>query len=218
MEETRYMISDASKRLNIESHTLRYWQDELELEIPRNELGHRYYRDEDIATISKIKKLKDQGFQLKAIKMLLPDLDKLEALDPVSLLKLREEVNDNEDEKDMGEATMLPSDCNKAEVDKLTKTDRMDEFRAIMKDIFTEALKDNHMDIDSLTLANHDSVVIPLIKHMEYLKEVQEEKEEERYRQVDRMLREAQNGNLHTAASKEKRKRIFKGGKLIHLL
>ena len=39
MEKVRYMISDASSMVNVESHVLRYWEDELELNIPRNENG-----------------------------------------------------------------------------------------------------------------------------------------------------------------------------------
>ena len=40
MEKVRYMISDAANIVNVESHVLRYWEDELELNVPRNELGH----------------------------------------------------------------------------------------------------------------------------------------------------------------------------------
>ena len=47
MEKVRYMISDASSMVNVESHVLRYWEDELELNIPRNEMGHRYYTQEN---------------------------------------------------------------------------------------------------------------------------------------------------------------------------
>ena len=42
MDEMRYTISDAAKMVKVESHVLRYWEDELALEIPRNEMGHRY--------------------------------------------------------------------------------------------------------------------------------------------------------------------------------
>lgn len=38
-----YLISDASRQVQVEAHVLRYWEDELGLPIPRNELGHRYY-------------------------------------------------------------------------------------------------------------------------------------------------------------------------------
>ena len=43
--EKGYMISDASKMLEVENHVLRYWEEELDLPIPRNELGHRYSRE-----------------------------------------------------------------------------------------------------------------------------------------------------------------------------
>ncbi len=71
MEKVRYMISDAAHLVNVESHVLRYWEDELELTIPRNEMGHRYYTKDNIKDFQKIKELKDQGYQLKAIRMIL---------------------------------------------------------------------------------------------------------------------------------------------------
>ena len=78
MDHTRYIISDASKQVEVEPHVLRYWEEELELEIPRNAMGHRYYREQELDTIRGIKKLKEQGFQLKAIKMILPNIKKVE--------------------------------------------------------------------------------------------------------------------------------------------
>ena len=74
MEGTRYMISDAAKKVEVEAHVLRYWEEELELPIARNELGHRYYTRENIRIFQNIKELKERGFQLKAIKVLLPEI------------------------------------------------------------------------------------------------------------------------------------------------
>ena len=71
MENVRYMISDAANIVNVESHVLRYWEEELELAIPRNEMGHRYYTEENIAQFQKIKEWKEQGYQLKAIRMMI---------------------------------------------------------------------------------------------------------------------------------------------------
>ena len=68
-KEKIYLISDASKKVEVESHVLRYWEDELKLPVKRNELGHRYYTEEDITEFREIKKLKEQGLQLKAIRM-----------------------------------------------------------------------------------------------------------------------------------------------------
>ena len=39
MKENKYTISEAARLLSVENHVLRYWEEELELKIPRNELG-----------------------------------------------------------------------------------------------------------------------------------------------------------------------------------
>lgn len=69
----QYLISDAAKQVEVESHVLRYWEEELQLPIQRNKLGHRYYTEEDIERFRMIKKWKDQGLQLKAIRNALKD-------------------------------------------------------------------------------------------------------------------------------------------------
>ena len=66
-------ISDAAKEVKVESHVLRYWEEELHLPIKRNELGHRYYTEEDVERFKQIKSMKERGLQLKAIKMILKD-------------------------------------------------------------------------------------------------------------------------------------------------
>lgn len=71
MNDTIYYISEASKKVEVEPHVLRYWEDELKLSIGRNEMGHRYYTGKDIETLRRIKQLKEQGLQLKAIRMVL---------------------------------------------------------------------------------------------------------------------------------------------------
>ena len=93
MDEVRYMISEASKRVEVEDHVLRYWEEQLALPIGRNEMGHRYYKESDIDLLKTIKHLKEQGFQLKAVKMLLPNLHKLEALDSQTMIRLKDEMN-----------------------------------------------------------------------------------------------------------------------------
>ena len=71
MEKVRYMISDAAAMAGVETHVLRYWEDELDLTIPRNEMGHRYYTSENIQEFKRIKELKEKGYQLKAIRAIL---------------------------------------------------------------------------------------------------------------------------------------------------
>ena len=73
--EKTYLISDAAKQVTVEAHVLRYWEEELALPIKRNELGHRYYTEEDISRFKEIRDLKERGLQLKAIRSLLTRAD-----------------------------------------------------------------------------------------------------------------------------------------------
>ena len=68
--ENVLLISDAARKVDVEAHVLRYWEEELKLPIKRNELGHRYYTEEDVNRFKEIKELKERGLQLKAIKMI----------------------------------------------------------------------------------------------------------------------------------------------------
>ena len=77
MGEVHYMISEASKRVNVETHVLRYWEEELELPIGRTEMGHRYYTEENIQLFRCIKELKEQGMFLKDLKNMIPDIIRL---------------------------------------------------------------------------------------------------------------------------------------------
>ena len=74
MGEVRYMISEAAKQVNMETHVLRHWEEELGLQIGRTEMGHRYYTEEDIRLFNCIKELKEQGMLLKELKDLIPDM------------------------------------------------------------------------------------------------------------------------------------------------
>lgn len=74
MGNTRFMISEAAKKVQVESHVLRYWEDELGIKIGRTEMGHRYYTEDDIQLFRCIKKLKNEGMLLRDLKPLIPEL------------------------------------------------------------------------------------------------------------------------------------------------
>lgn len=71
MDEREYSVSEAVQLSGVPSHVLRYWEEELQLEIRRTSQGHRVYTDADLALFARVKELKDKGIQLKAIRMLL---------------------------------------------------------------------------------------------------------------------------------------------------
>lgn len=77
MGEVRFMISEAAKKLQVEAHVLRYWEEELGLHIGRTEMGHRYYTEDDIQLFLCIQKLKNEGILLRELKALIPQLTEL---------------------------------------------------------------------------------------------------------------------------------------------
>lgn len=219
MAEIHYLISDASKKVDVESHVLRYWEDELELAIPRNEMGHRYYTEAHIRLFRQIKDLKEKGYQLKAIKTALDKIieDGQEAVIPDELLEeqVTQALKESAVVIDMGEGTGLAPVQNPAQV--VVAQEKMDQFQEIMNHIIGRALEVNNeqlsQDVSSLV---NDKV----IKELEYLMRVKDEKEDERYKQLDEMLRTYQKdnkGRAEAAASKipffNRKKKFGRNGK-----
>ena len=73
MSEKEYSVSEAVRLIGVESHVLRYWEEELKVAIRRTGQGHRVYSEEDIEMFRKVKELKEKGIQLKAIRVLLEE-------------------------------------------------------------------------------------------------------------------------------------------------
>lgn len=78
MEKETYLIHEAAKEVQVESHVLRYWEEELDLPIHRNVQGHRIYTRADIGRLVRIKYLKEQGLQLRAVKKILEQTQGIE--------------------------------------------------------------------------------------------------------------------------------------------
>lgn len=78
MTKETYLINEVAKEVHVESHVLRYWEEELDIPITRNRQGHRIYTQEDVNRFVRIKNLKDQGLQLKAVKLVLNQLQERE--------------------------------------------------------------------------------------------------------------------------------------------
>lgn len=181
MGEKRYIISDASKMLNVESHVLRYWEEELGINIPRNEMGHRYYTENHINLLKNIRDLKKQGYGLRAIKMM---------------------ITDPKESKDSKETKELPNAQVKADV----SDNKMEQFQAIMDKIVSNALKESTA---GLSKELSDNVSENVLKGMDYLMRVQDEKEEERYKKLDEVMRSRQK------MSRKERKKKLKAEKML---
>lgn len=221
MNETRYMISEASKRIDIEQHTLRYWEEELDLHIRRNEMGHRYYTEEDIEVLKAVKILKEKGYQLRAIKMLLPDIQKLSNLGKEEIDKMQQEWDKKYMEDIVQESTQAALSVQSKSLSEKTEeydpknTGKLSQFKNLMSNLISEAMQENNEVLaDSIS----ELVTKSVTKEIEYLLRMKEEREEERFKQFDRALRELQNSRMEAATSRsdrfKRKKGIFGKGKL----
>lgn len=211
MKEVRYIISDASRKLKVEPHVLRYWEEELHLDIPRNEMGHRHYTEENMELLSKIKSLKEKGFQLKAIKLALPQIDQIDKMDEVNLYRLREELNQRAEGMDVNTLAVVKPEGEELSADPGQK---MEQFKNIMRDLISDAIRENTQVLsNSVSEGISDNV----IKEMDYLIRDKEEKEEERFRHLDEVIRGMQKTRQEAAAAadssvtkkKKEKKRLF---------
>ena len=169
--EKTYLISDAAKRVQVESHVLRYWEEELKLPIKRNEMGHRYYTEDDIRRFQEVRDLKEQGLQLKVIRNVL----------------MREEQEGMKRHVVMvnkGEFMPVPEESREA------KSLRLQQ---LLQNMIAEAVRSNNREMC-------DDIKESILKELDYQFRQQEEREEERdgqqirrqeeyYRQLDELLR-----------------------------
>ena len=196
MEQMRYMISDAANAVAVESHVLRYWEDELELSVPRNEMGHRYYTKENIEQFRQIKELKEKGYQLKAIKILIHKsseqpipsphvMNEKAAMLEESLHQKQKEEQKSSIQKELpSEAPALQSVAEMTQISDAQR--RMEQFQCMMTEIVRNALKDNNKDLgEEIGTEFSDRV----LKEMNYLHRCQEEQEEERFKKLDELIR-----------------------------
>ena len=208
MADVHYLISDASRKVDVESHVLRYWEEELEMNIPRNEMGHRYYTDLHIRLFKQIKELKEKGYQLKAIKaalarslesdgeVVVPN-DILEE-DVVAALK---DHTENEDEmvKTMDDRTLTT----------LMAEERAEQFRAMLGRMIGQAIEENNEKLSQdISRMVNDKV----LKEVDYLMRVADERDEERFRQLDETIRLYQRENRGKAEAAASRIPFFSRG------
>lgn len=209
MEQTLF-ISDAAKKVHVEAHVLRYWEEELELPIKRNELGHRYYTEEDVKRFQEIRELKERGLQLKAIRLILKNgkLDRLadgentQAEKAVSAAKTAEKMPDDAQHGQKTVEVLKAAEKVTGEVEPIKTTSVVGEesgeekaarLQWLLKQLFREVLQENN---EAMCREVRESI----LKEMDYQFRMQEEREDEReaaqikrdeehFRRVDELLR-----------------------------
>lgn len=199
MEQTLF-ISDAAKKVHVEAHVLRYWEEELELPIKRNELGHRYYTEEDVKRFQEIRELKERGLQLKAIRLILKNgkLDRLSDGENTQAEKAAEAAKIAEKANSAAKAAeKMPADAQRGkktvevlktaekvtgEVEPIKTTSVVGEesgeekaarLQWLLKQLFREVLQENN---EAMCREVRESI----LKEMDYQFRMQEEREDER--------------------------------------
>lgn len=206
MKET-YFISDAAKEVKVESHVLRYWEEELNLPIKRNELGHRYYTKEDVELFCKVKDLKERGLQLKAIKTIMED-GKLESGKTESGKTENREVNWEGENHGMGIMILESHDVNPS-----AKEEKAKRIQNLLRQIIQETVRESSREICR-------EIKESVLKELDYQFRIQEERLEEReelrmqrseeyYRRMDELLREKSGRDESKRGAKRILRRIF---------
>ena len=211
------LISDAAKQVKVESHVLRYWEEELHLPIKRNELGHRYYTQEDVERFKEIKSMKERGLQLKAIKMILKDgrLDVLPAEEKKEQVHMAIEIVDNPRTEQPQEGICTAAEKQPAAESREEKVKRL---QWILQQMIREAVDESNRELCR-------ELKESMVKELDYQFRTREEKEEERdrrleqrseeyYQKMDELLRKKSKGGWRPAAKQddkktEKKKRHF---------
>lgn len=192
MKETYYQIKEAAAKVGVESHVLRYWEEELKMDIHRNEMGHRYYTEKDIEVLSKVRDLKEKGLQLKAIRNYLE--------------MRRKQITEKQVKKDNQIAAVAMSETDKKHENEmipvhqraLTNEEKMEQFQQIMNRILSNAIQENN-ELIGKTAGEHAANAV--VTQFQGMTKEQEQRAEERYRKLDQTLREIQQARLEAAAA-----------------
>lgn len=207
MNDTIYYISEASKKVEVEPHVLRYWEDELKLAIKRNEMGHRCYTEKDIETLRRIKLLKEQGLQLKAIRTVLQGGgQELYTQKSESAGEERTSIEEKVEDMVMKKAKKYMVTMSKGKETVLEMPEEEPELKEYEEPIDEEKEKKakrlqyllQHMVTDAVKDANREmctEIKESILKELDYQFRQQEERDEERrkleeehYRKIDEMI------------------------------
>ncbi|HKM03265.1 MAG TPA: helix-turn-helix domain-containing protein [Lachnospiraceae bacterium] len=224
MQTTQFLIKDAAKKIEVESHVLRYWEEELKLDIKRNEQGHRYYTDENVQQFLYIKKLKKEGLQLRAIRKMLegdnqecsqegkiePNIEYNNARNQLNFDRARNRAEDNFESIRKPEFSIITRQGSMTKKEMFPdvelgedKQDKAMRLQQLLKHMMSEALKE-----ENVKMCNE--IKESVVKELDYQFRMQDERIDER--EKERVLREEQHYKkidevLRLRTKKEKRKK-----------
>lgn len=197
-------IKDAAKKLNVEAHVLRYWEDELRLDIKRNAMGHRYYDERDIRLFQEVQELKAKGFSLKDIRQgIAKQKQERDAVqNKVHVDEFR--TGDTRTDSKADVTDLEPAFDAGAENSGMKVVDfKLAQMQTAMNKIVANALRENK---DIITTSIKSEITTDVMRQFDTVMREKEEREEERFRKLDEVLRQMQRANEEVAATKVKRR------------
>lgn len=215
MVKDYYLISDAAKLVDVESHVLRYWEEELQLPIKRNELGHRYYTTKDVERFKEIKELKERGLQLKAIRLFLKDgkVENLEITDKFHEKIIEKEIEKSHDKTTDKTCENLPELSERNLHPEENKAEKARRLQWLLQQMLAETLRENNQELCQ-------EIKESVVKELDYQFRLQEQREDARevargqredeyYQKLDELLRmrSKKRINVKNEEKKDKRKR-----------
>lgn len=209
MGEKHYSIADVAKKLNLEPHLIHHWEEELALDIPRNERGFRYYGKQELELLRSVQNLRQKGFRLGAIKLIINDIKRVEDMPADQLLELRDKldvamgINSLNDAFRFDQGTLVKKKPESSEVVAGEPESKLEQFKSVLADVVAEALQKNNVELSQrINYAVSDSVV----REVDYLMRRKEEREEEHFRMLDQAITMFREGNHEAAATVEKKR------------
>jgi DNA-binding transcriptional MerR regulator len=190
-------IKETANLLHIKEHVLRYWEEELGLEIKRNEMGYREYGDRDIEMFKKIHNLRGQGIGLKEIRD--------------GITAARENVKPD----DVTNTASLPDEIKVVDFKTAQLQSLMNKIVANAfhenRDILVSSIMDELINKNKkiITSSLRGELTEDVMKQIDIILKEQEERDEERFRRLDETIRNLQDARLEAAATRSK-KRLFK--------
>lgn len=194
-----YTISEAAKLMNVEPHVLRYWEDELNLNIARNSMGHRIYTDDDLKIFKSIQHLKASHISLKDIREQLPS-----STSAASSASVASSAPSAAAVYPAGNGSVKTSASN-------GNADKMTQFKSILTNIIKDAMSENSKEMsDDISARVSDNVR----KEIDFLVRQRDEEEEARFKQLDETIRTFQKARQEAASAKvsekkEKKRNLF---------
>ena len=174
MTQEVYTIKDAAKQVHVQTHVLRYWEEELGRAIGRNEQGHRYYTPEDVRLLERIRGWKEQGLQLKAIRLMLSEDGKLSV--PAEVVRQAQTMAAQIVEEGQGGngEEFLPDE----------RENKAARLQFLLENLVAKTVEEN----SKMILKELDFQFRQLEENAQAREQKRQEREEEHYRKLDELI------------------------------